>query len=161
MTIKNLINDFTDLSHTQLIAEEHIDILNIKFPIKNDEFHYLFIDANLGIKDNLFNIFFIEFDLNAIKDNIKAIKDINNDNVDKEYYFSLNANFHGVKFFKNDLKFSIENRELIKCIQFKLESYKNEIIQNKKNDNITLRNDFFGKILCNTNFGIEFHKPSL
>ena len=38
------------------------DVLSMKFPLDN-KFNYMIIDANLGIKENLNNIFFIEFDL--------------------------------------------------------------------------------------------------
>ena len=53
------------------------EILNIKFPINNAEFNYMIIDSNLGIKENLNNIFFLEFDLTTIKDN-KGLREISN-----------------------------------------------------------------------------------
>lgn len=183
--MKGILNQFSDISYTQAINEENIEILNIKFPIKNDEFHYLIIDTNLGIQDNLYNIFFVEFELcGNNKDQIKNFKEINNDNVDRESFFILNGYFHGVKVFRNDLKFTVENREFIKSIQFRLESYKGELVQTQKllalksndsigtnnssssninsgNANFPIKHDFFAKVLTNTNLGIEFHKPYL
>ena len=50
-------------------------------------------DANLGIKENLQNIFFLEFDIinNNDNSNIKIIQEIKNDIVNKEIFFKLNV----------------------------------------------------------------------
>ena len=66
---------FSDLSNNQLKNNENEnfdELLNIKFPINNKTFNYMIIDANLAIKENLQNIFLIEFDL--LKRNIFCIK---------------------------------------------------------------------------------------
>ena len=51
-------------------------------------------DANLGIKENLQNIFFLEFEIinnNDNNSNIKIIQEIKNDIVNKEIFFKLNV----------------------------------------------------------------------
>lgn len=71
---------------------------------------------------------------------------------------------HGTPLFSSDLKFSVETRKFIKSIQFKLESYKHEIVQKKqilKGQAQVMRNYFFAKVISNTNLGIEFNKPHL
>lgn len=166
-TSKTHISKFSEISTNQLNSQDMSEILNIKFPINNAEFNYMIIDSNLGIKENLNNIFFLEFDLTTIKDN-KGLREISNENVERELFFTLNGTIHDVPLFTSDLKFSVETRKFIKSIQFRLESYKNDLLQFKKmkskstpnaNTNFALRNDFFGKVLSNTNLGIEFHKP--
>ena len=132
----------------------------------------MIIDANLAIKENLQNIFLLEFDLNNYnKDNnsnngkfIKLLREINNNCIEREIFFVLNGTMHGVQMFSSELKFSVEQRKFIKSIQFKLESYKNELISQKQQhpnspENLKLRNTFFAKILSNTNIGFEFSKP--
>ena len=132
----------------------------------------MIIDANLAIKENLQNIFLLEFDLNNYnKDNnsnntkfMKLLREINNNCIEREIFFVLNGTMHGVQMFSSELKFSVEQRKFIKSIQFKLESYKNELISEKQQhpnspENLKLRNTFFAKILSNTNIGFEFSKP--
>ena len=53
---KIFIISFYELSDTQM-SKNMNDILNVKFPINNNEFNYIIIVANLTIKDNLKNIF--------------------------------------------------------------------------------------------------------
>ena len=132
----------------------------------------MIIDANLAIKENLQNIFLLEFDLNNYnKDNnsnnnkfMKLFREINKNCIEREIFFVLNGTMHGVQMFSSELKFSVEQRKFIKSIQFKLESYKNELISEKQMhpnspENLKLRNRFFAKILSNTNIGFEFSKP--
>ena len=163
------------------------ELLNINYPIDNTKFNYSIIDANLCIKDNLKNLFFLEFDLdqleNIIEDfndenkeqNIKEnnnkseinkdIRAIDDDCVEREIYFVLNGTFHGNKIFKNDLNFSVEYREFIKSVQFRLQNYQNKLIEmskklkGKKNVFQNMQTNFFGKVLTNINLGIEFSKP--
>jgi len=64
------------------------------FPINNDIFNFLIVDSNLAIKDNLHNIFFIEFDL--VKDQLNleflnVFTEINNEKVNKDISFILNV----------------------------------------------------------------------
>ena len=102
----------------------------------------MIIDANLAIKENLQNIFLLEFDLNNYnKDNnsnsnngkfMKLLREINNNCIEREIFFILNGTMHGVQMFSSELKFSVEQRKFIKSIQFKLESYKNELISQKQ-----------------------------
>ena len=127
----------------------------------------MIIDANLAIKENLQNIFLIEFDLlNNNKDNnnkfLKLLREINHP--DREIFFVLNGTIHGVKMFTSELKFSVEQRKFIKSIQFKLDTYKKDLINQKRQhpnspDKLKIRNTFFAKVLSNTNIGIEFSKP--
>ena len=76
-------------------------------------------------------------------------------------FFTLNGYIHNTPLFTNDLKFSVETRKFIKSIQFKLEKYKNELIQDDQinNNNNQIQTNFFAKVLSNTNLGIEFFKP--
>ena len=164
---------FSDLSNMQLKNNENEnfdELLNIKFPINNKTFNYMIIDANLAIKENLQNIFLIEFDLlNNNKENnnnynkfIKLLREINHP--DRELFFVLNGTMHGVDMFTSELKFSVEQRKFIKSIQFKLDTYKKDLINQKMQhpnspDKLKIRNTFFAKILSNVNIGIEFSKP--
>ena len=163
---------FSDLSNMQLKNNENEnfdELLNIKFPINNKTFNYMIIDANLAIKENLQNIFLIEFDLlNNNKDNnynnkfMKLLREINHP--DRELFFVLNGTIHGVNMFTSELKFSVEQRKFIKSIQFKLDTYKKDLINQKiqhpnSPDKLKIRNTFFAKILSNVNIGIEFSKP--
>ena len=149
--------------------ENFDELLNIKFPINNKTFNYMIIDANLAIKENLQNIFLIEFNLlNNNKDNnynnkfMKLLREINHP--DREIFFILNGTIHGIKMFTSELKFSVEQRKFIKSIQFKLDTYKKDLINQKiqhpnSPDKLKIRNSFFAKVLSNTNIGIEFSKP--
>jgi hypothetical protein len=69
--------------------------MNIKFPIDNSKFNFMIIDANLGISENLNNIFFLEFDLSKTeasnKDKLKYLREINNECVEREIFFVLNV----------------------------------------------------------------------
>jgi len=62
------------------------------FPIDNNNFNYLIVDSNLAIKDNLKNIFFIEFDLKNEQNDLEFINyftEINNEKVNKDINFLL------------------------------------------------------------------------
>jgi hypothetical protein len=95
------LKNLEDQSGQQISEKEKIinnekinDMLNIKFPIDNSEFNFMIIDANLGISDNLNNIFFLEFDLTLCsnnKDNLKFLREINNECVEREIFFVLNV----------------------------------------------------------------------
>ena len=161
---------FSDLSNSQLknVNENFDELLNIKFPINNKTFNYMIIDANLAIKENLQNIFLIEFDLlNCNKDNsnskfLKLLREINHP--DREIFFVLNGTIHGINLFTSELKFSVEQRKFIKSIKFKLDTYKKDLINQKMQhpnspDKLKIKNTFFAKVLTNTNIGIEFSKP--
>lgn len=101
---KTNLKSFEEKSYDQLTAkkteklnenEVANEILNVKFPIDNSEFNFMIIDANLGITDNLKNIFFLEFDLSSSqnsKEQIKMLREITNDAVDREIFFVLNVN---------------------------------------------------------------------
>ena len=129
----------------------------------------MIIDANLAIKENLQNIFLIEFDLlNNSKDNtnyskfLKLLREINHP--DREIFFVLNGTIHGINLFTSELKFSVEQRKFIKSIKFKLDTYKKDLINQKMQhpnspDKLKIKNTFFAKVLTNTNIGIEFSKP--
>ena len=161
---------FSDLSNLQLknVNENFDELLNIKFPINNKTFNYMIIDANLAIKENLQNIFLIEFDLmNNNKDNtnskfLKLLREINHP--DREIFFVLNGTIHGINLFTSELKFSVEQRKFIKSIKFKLDTYKKDLMNQKLQhpnspDKLKIKNTFFAKVLTNTNIGIEFSKP--
>ena len=161
---------FSDLSNSQLknVNENFDELLNIKFPINNKTFNYMIIDANLAIKENLQNIFLIEFDLlNISKETnnnkfLKLLREINHP--DREIFFVLNGTIHGINMFASELKFSVEQRKFIKSIKFKLDTYKKDLINQKMQhpnspDKLKIKNTFFAKILTNTNIGIEFSKP--
>ena len=149
------------------------DVLNINFPIDNSEFNFMIIDANLGISENLNNIFFLEFDLDNGNDNNNLdLRTLNDECVEKEINCILNGTIHDVPLFKSDLLFSVEYRKFIKSIQFRLQNYKNYHFENKKRNNWKrkrMNNDknnitqmtFFAKILCNINIGIQFTRPFL
>jgi len=138
------------------------ELINYSFPIDNSKSNYFFINTNLSMKENLNNIFLIEFDLENINtnDNLSNNKEeqdfrkINDFCVERELDFKLNGYFHEKKIFKNDLIFSAGYRDFIKSIQFQIKS---KIQKNK----ILSQNLFFAKVLNNANLGIEFFMPSL
>lgn len=125
-------------------------------------------------------VFFVEFDLsnaNISKENLKNLCEINNSYVEKEIYLSLNVfyffkykgNFHGKQIFKNDVRFRISAKKLIKSIQYRIEEHKSKFIEKqnnilKSNPNLEIKNsklNFFTKIHGNNSIGIEFIKPNL
>jgi hypothetical protein len=71
--------------------------------------------------------------------------------------------------FKNDIRFSLEARKIIKSMQFRLENYKSEFVEKQKaiqksNPNFEIRNskfNFYSKVVSNHKLAIEFHKPNL
>ena len=86
-TLKNLTeNSSNELKN--ITSPNLLEIMKIKLPIDNTSFNFMIIDANLGIKDNLNNLFFLEFDLN--NENGNKIRNINDDIVEKEINFTLN-----------------------------------------------------------------------
>lgn len=73
-------------------SDESLDYSMFKFPLNNGDYNYLMTDCIIG--DNLSNIVFLEFDLNAngiSRDHLKTLREINNDFVDKEIHFVLNV----------------------------------------------------------------------
>ena len=141
------------------------ELINYSFPIDNTKSNYFFINANLSMKENLNNIFLIEFDLEKINNN-DNLNNLNNKEeqdfrkiddfcVEREFDFKLNGYFHKKKIFKNDLIFSAGYRDFIKSIQFQIKS------KLQKNKNIFSQNYFFAKVLNNANLAIEFFTPSL
>ena len=134
------------------------ELLNVTYPIDNSKFNYSIIDANLTIKDNLKNLFLIEFDFSQIMNEAgQNFRKINDDCVERELDFILNGTFHDKKMFKNDLTFSVGYREIIKSMQFKIKGLQPNKLRFQKIKN----NIFFGKVLNNTNFGVEFLAPSV
>ena len=171
-TLKNLTeNSSNELKN--ITSPNLLEIMKIKLPIDNTSFNFMIIDANLGIKDNLNNLFFLEFDLN--NENGNKIRNINDDIVEKEINFTLNGYLHEQPLFKSDLVFSVEYRKFIKSIQFRLQNYKNQMLNKKKYGNKHNRNGnqyrnsvdgkknvgFYAKILSNINIGIEFTRNQL
>ena len=149
------------------------NILESNYPIDNNKNNFNIIDNNLCLKDNLNNVFLLQFDLkNNIDKNID-FRLINDNCVGREIDFILNGEFHGNTIFKNDLKFSVTYRDFIKTIQFRLDNFKNKILDYKhnkkfvensnKNHNYIIqeqsRKIFYGKMINNVNIGIEFLKP--
>ena len=188
--LKNNTNNRNKICNSPVIGSEISsikEILNINYPIDNTKFNYSIIDANLSIKDNLHNIFLLEFDLNQTqeeeknteiddikeetknqeKSNIKNnldLRKIDDNCVGNEIFFILNGTFHGSKVFQNDLTFSVEYRDFIKSAQFRIQNYRNKIyeaakISKTKKNILQNQSIFFGKVLNNINLGIEFSRP--
>lgn len=71
--------------------------------------------------------------------------------------------------FKNEIKFSLDARQIIKTIQFRLEEYKKDFIIKQKaiqtnNPNFEIKNsknNFYSRVHSNKKIGIEFTKPNL
>jgi hypothetical protein len=71
--------------------------------------------------------------------------------------------------FKNEIRFSLEAKKIIKTLQFRIEEYKKEFISKQKaiqlsNPNLEIKNsknNFFAKVCCNQKIGVEFNKPNL
>ena len=149
------------------------NILESNYPIDNNKNNFNIIDNNLCLIDNLNNVFLLQFDLkNNIDKNID-FRLINDNCVGREIDFILNGEIHGNIIFKNDLKFSVTYRDFIKTIQFRLDNFKNKILDYKhnkkygetsnKNHNYLVQEQnqkiFYGKMINNVNIGIEFLKP--
>ena len=59
----------------------------------------MIIDANLGVSENLNNIFFLEFDLtNGNNNNNLELRSLNDECVEKEIFFKWNGKIHDVQF---------------------------------------------------------------
>ena len=129
-------------------------ILNMTYPIDNTKTTMSIIDTNLCIKENVKNLFLIEFNLEQITEDVNNFRKINDDCVENELDFKLNGFFHNKKMFQKDLTFSVGYRDFIKSIQFQIKSK----IQKSKN---LSQNIFFAKVLNNANLGIEFYVPNL
>ena len=148
------------------------DVLENEYPINNKN-NFNILDNNLCLKQNLANVFLLKFDLINEHNKNNDFRAINDNCVGREIYFMLNGDMHGNKIFKNDLKFSVTYREFIKTIQFRLDNFKNKILDfnynrkflenNNKNHNNLIqeqnRKIFYGKLINNVNIGIEFLKP--
>ena len=149
-------------------------ILGNNFPIENNKNNFNIIDNNLCLKENLGNVFLLKFNLKNDLENNNDFRLINDNCVEREINFILNGDIHGNKIFKNDLKFSVTYREFIKTIQFRLDNFKNKILDynynrkfwdnnnNKDHNNIIQEQNrklFYGKMINNVNMGIEFFKP--
>jgi hypothetical protein len=153
-------------------SDENLDFTSFKFPLNNNNMNSMITDSNFYYSENLNNIIFLEFEINSnsiSKDHLKYFREINNDFVEKEIHFVLNGTIHGKPIFKNELRYSIEARKIIKSMQFRLENYKSEFVEKQKsiersNPNFEIKNskfNFFSKIVSNQNIGIEFNKPNL
>ena len=129
-------------------------ILNMTYPLDNTKTTMSIIDTNLCIKENVKNLFLIEFNLEQITEDINNFRKINDDCVENELDFKLNGLFHDKKMFQKDLTFSVGYRDFIKSIQFQIKS------KIQKNKNLS-QNIFFAKVLNNANLGIEFYVPNL
>jgi len=85
-----IMNNESNRSNTTNFREKYLNT----FPINNNSFNYLIVDSNLAIKENLNNIFFLEFELNKENEEIEKIKlftEINNEKVNKDINFNLNV----------------------------------------------------------------------
>ena len=167
------INNQNDFSHDNNSDNASLEnILENNYPIENKN-NYNIIDNNLCLKENLDNVFLLKFDLKNDLDNNNDFRLINDNCVERDIDFTLNGEFHGNKIFKYDLKFSVSYRDFIKTIQFRLDNFKNKILDynyhrkytenNNKNHNILIQEQnqkiFYGKMINNINIGIEFLKP--
>eukprot|EP00340_Litonotus_pictus_P005987 CAMPEP_0170528776 /NCGR_PEP_ID=MMETSP0209-20121228/14239_1 /TAXON_ID=665100 ORGANISM="Litonotus pictus, Strain P1" /NCGR_SAMPLE_ID=MMETSP0209 /ASSEMBLY_ACC=CAM_ASM_000301 /LENGTH=1698 /DNA_ID=CAMNT_0010820173 /DNA_START=20 /DNA_END=5113 /DNA_ORIENTATION=+ len=146
-------------------------------PILNKKYNFMILEANFAIRDNLKNVFLLEFDLKA-SDN-QAIQDysiLNNSFVQREANFLLRASLHGKNLFESDILLSLEQSKIVKSIQFKLQSIKDRLKSNATNSFNKGYNNYYKesalnqeekmgilrtKVLSNLNFGIEFQKPNL
>ena len=71
--------------------------------------------------------------------------------------------------FKNDLRFKVDSKKLVKSIQYRIEEHKNSFLEKqnnilKSNPNLEIKNsklNFFTKINGNNSVGIEFYLPEL
>ena len=71
--------------------------------------------------------------------------------------------------FKDEIRFSIDAKKIIKTIQFRLEDYKREFMDKQRaiqlnNPNFELKNsknNFYARVNTNNKIGIEFNKPNL
>ena len=167
----NIQNDFSNENNIDNASLKNI--LGINYPIENNKNNFNIIDNNLCLNENLGNVFLIKFDLKNDLDNNNDFRLINDNCVERDIDFILNGEFHGNKIFKNDLKFSVTYRDFIKTIQFRLDNFKNKILDynyhkkfgensNKNHNNLIQEQNqkiFYGKMINNVNIGIEFLKP--
>ena len=149
------------------------NILENNYPIDNNKNNFNIIDNNLCLKENLNNVFLLKFDLKNNIDKNNDFRLINDNCVEREIEFILNGEIHGNKIFTNDLQFSVTYRDFIKTIQFRLDNFKNKILDynynrkygenNNRNHNNLIQEKnqkiFYGKMINNINIGIEFLKP--
>ena len=161
------INKETLLKLTeQKINEKEDKLLNkeITFPIENiikENKIIIWENPTILLSNNGNNntsSILIEIDLNSNSQDNKFFKEINKNILGKDILCSINAIVHNkANLLKNDILFSIDSKNLIKSIQYRLEDYKNSIlISNQKNLNYSFKNHFFTPLHSQTNIAFSF-----
>ena len=161
------INKETLLKLTeQKINEKEDKLLNkeITFPIENiikENKIIIWENPTILLSNNGNNntsSILIEIDLNSNSQDNKFFKEINKNILGKDILCSINAIVHNkANLLKNDILFSIDSKNLIKSIQYRLEDYKNSIlISNQKNLNFSFKNHFFTPLHSQTNIAFSF-----
>ena len=161
------INKETLLKITeQKINEKEDKLLNkeITFPIENiikENKIIIWENPTILLSNNGNNntsSILIEIDLNSNSQDNKFFKEINKNILGKDILCSINAIVHNkANLLKNDILFSIDSKNLIKSIQYRLEDYKNSIlISNQKNLNFSFKNHFFTPLHSQTNIAFSF-----
>ena len=150
----------------QKINEKEDKLLNkeITFPIENiikENKIIIWENPTILLSNNGNNntsSILIEIDLNSNSQDNKFFKEINKNILGKDILCSINAIVHNkANLLKNDILFSIDSKNLIKSIQYRLEDYKNSIlISNQKNLNFSFKNHFFTPLHSQTNIAFSF-----
>ena len=173
--LKEIDSIKNDLNNENIYCDNAslINILENNYPIDNNKNNFNIIDNNLCLKENLNNVFLLKFDLKNNIDKNNDFRLINDNCVERDIEFILNGEIHGNKIFSKDLNFIVTYRDFIKTIQFRLDNFKNKILdynynrkygeKNNRNHNNLIQEKnqkiFYGKMINNINIGIEFLKP--
>ena len=167
------------------------DVLHINFPINNTHFNDNIIDSNLGIKENLRDVFFVEFELKEEDwgfndggkeekkgkkaDNSKTKVDPNPQNAQIETQ-EISITKLNDSMVEKEVNFSLNGtyhgkKVFQKDIKFSVEfrkfikSIQFRIINIQKIfdkvKNLETKKLFFSKVLTNANLGIEFQTPKI
>ena len=118
------------------------ELLNINYPIDNTKFNYSIIDANLCIKDNLKNLFLLEFDLDQIEE---MVEDLNIENKEDN-----KENKDNKENSKEDLNKSQNNKDLRAIDDYCVEREIYFVVNGTFHGNKIFKNDL--------NFSVEYRE---
>ena len=134
---------------------------NISFPIENlnpikNEIS-IWDDPSVSLLSNdngNTSCILIEFDLNSCKEQNKYFKEINKSFTEREIKCNLNGIVHEKELLKNDISFSIDTKQLVKSIGYRIEDYKKEYLNLNNKKLFKYRNTFMTQIIKSPNIGI-------
>ena len=134
---------------------------NLSFPIENlnpikNEIS-IWDDPSVSLLSNNHgntSCILIEFDLNSCKEQNKYFREINKSFTEREIKCNLNGIVHEKELLKNDISFSIDTKQLVKSIGYRIEDYKKEYLNLTNKKLFKYKNTFMTQIIKRPNIGI-------